>query len=302
MTDDDNEIKPMTLLIDENQRISTVFPEEHFTIKHELCGHPLFSIERLLKLSGSLPQDQIEWNAGDAAVSQDPGRTPMNGLSPEETVASIETNKSWLVMKNIEDDPEYREVLHACLAEVEEIAGKRLTGLGDRAGFVFLSSPGSVTPYHMDPEHNFLLQLQGTKTMNVFDQRDRTVVSEQEIESTYYGKGRHRNLEFRQDLESKGEAVTLQPGDALHVPIHAPHWVKNGDEVSVSFSITFRSDQSRRDVRLHSLNARLRRFGMQPPNVGKRKIRDDALDMMFRGALSVKKAVQRPGVQTGSES
>lgn len=283
----------MTLIIDQNKNIATVFPEQHFKIGHELAGHPLFTVDRLLELAKVLPKPQIEWNSGNASISQDPDMTPMNGLDPAQTVASIATNKSWLVMKNIESDLEYRDVLYGCLAEVEKIAGNRLTGLGDRTGFVFLSSPGSVTPYHMDPEHNFLLQLQGSKTMHVFDQTDRSVVSEEEIESTYYGEGKHRNLEFREELHSKANTVTLQPGEGIHVPIHAPHWVQNGEEVSISLSITFRSDQSRRDVRLHALNARMRRMGIKPSDVGRRKLRDNALDMMFRGAMSVKKVIKK---------
>ena len=32
-----------------------------------------------------------------------------------------------------------------------------------REAFIFISSPNTVTPYHMDPEYNFLLQIRGTK-------------------------------------------------------------------------------------------------------------------------------------------
>ena len=37
----------------------------------------------------------------------------------------------------------------------------------EREGFIFLSAPGSTTPAHTDPEHNFLLQVRGPKEMNV---------------------------------------------------------------------------------------------------------------------------------------
>ena len=36
-----------------------------------------------------------------------------------------------------------------------------------REAFLFLSAPNSVTPVHIDPEHNFLLQIRGQKDMNV---------------------------------------------------------------------------------------------------------------------------------------
>ena len=39
-------------------------------------------------------------------------------------------------------------------------------------GFIFVSSPDAVTPYHFDPEHNILLQLRGTKAMTLFPAGD----------------------------------------------------------------------------------------------------------------------------------
>ena len=52
------------------------------------------------------------------------------------------------------------------LDSIDRQVGRDLTKVR-RAGFIFLSAPGSITPVHIDPEHNFLLQIQGTKTINV---------------------------------------------------------------------------------------------------------------------------------------
>lgn len=274
---------------DDNNSLETRFPRSHFKLKHELLNNDLFSLDKLVELAGKIPQSQMEWNAGNAAISQDPDKTPGNGLSPEETIASIAENNSWLVLKNIQSDPVYDEVLNSLLDEIEQKAGKKLTGIDTRAGFVFVSSPGAVTPYHMDPEHNFLLQLRGSKTMYIWDPWDESVITQEHIENTYFGENAHRNLEHDPALDSKAEAMHLLPGDALHVPIHAPHWVKVGDEVSISISITFRSDQSRRDVRLHTLNARLRRMGMKPSVIGTHKAADQLKDFFVRSAVSAKR-------------
>ena len=45
------------------------------------------------------------------------------------------------------------------------------------------------------------------------------------------------------------------PGQAVHVPFMAPHWVRNGPEVSVSFSITWRSEWSYREEYAQRMNA-----------------------------------------------
>lgn len=282
----------MPLFSDPNNFINTNFPDDPFKIKHSLPENKLFDIESLVELARKLPAEQIEWNAGDANISQDPSKTPANGLSPEDTVRTIEQCKSWLVLKNIQTDAEYNLVFREYLDEIEAIAGSQVAGISDRAGFIFISSPNSITPFHMDPEHNFLLQLRGSKTLQVFDQRDRSVVTERNIESTYYGEKSHRNMEYKDSYASKGNSITLNSGEALHIPIHAPHWVQNGNAVSVSFSITFRSSRSRKAVRLYSLNARLREKGMAPSNVGTRPMLDNTKDLMIRTAIGAKRILR----------
>ncbi len=50
------------------------------------------------------------------------------------------------------------------------------------------------------------------------------------------GTGQHDLL-----FEAKSWTFDLQPGSGLHFPVTYPHWVKNADEVSISFSIAFRT-------------------------------------------------------------
>jgi hypothetical protein len=62
----------------------------------------------------------------------------------------------------------------------------------------------------------------------------------------------------------------MNPGDAVYVPPHAPHTVKNGPTASISFSITFRTPSLERLQRVSSINARMRRFGLSPKPPGRR--------------------------------
>jgi Cupin-like domain len=176
------------------------------------------------------------------------------------------------VLKYIERDPEYRQLLEECLAQVRVQTDTITPGMRHAEGFLFVTSPGSITSFHMDPEHNFLLQIQGTKQMTVFDGNDRSVLSETQLEN--FHSGAHRNIEFREELAAKGKAFTLQPGMGLHVPVTAPHWLKNGDAVSVSLSITFRSNRSVSTSRVYRINAKLRRYGLQPSPPGQSQFKD----------------------------
>lgn len=259
----------MTCLTVTPDTFDRCFPDYGFTIQHRLANLPEFGLDQLLDLSRQLPEDCVEYNTGTLIPGQGPTHTPRNGLSVQETIERIEQCKSWLVLKHVERDPRYKAVLDACLDEIYPHADRKLTGLHERAAFIFITSPGSVTPFHFDREHNFLLQVRGEKTMHQFDKHDRDILPETAIEDKYVDGSAHRNQVFRDEFQSKAQTFTLNPGDGLFVPINSPHWVQNGNEVSVSFSITFHSDQSDRLARLYKLNGILRRsLGINPTPVG----------------------------------
>ena len=260
--------------------MSRCYPERHFRCTHDLCGHPLLKIDALLELAKRLPASSIEYNAGDLPVSVDPTKTPTNGLSVEETIERIRDNKSWMALKYIEQDTDYGALLHQTLAEAISLAETHTPGIDKLEGYIFISSPGSVTPYHVDNEHNFLLQIHGSKTMHTWHRDDRDVLSEQELET--YHSGGHRNLTYRESLAARCTSYRLAPGEGVFQPVTAPHWVKNGDEVSVSLSVTFRSDSSVREADLYRMNARLRAIGITPAPVGKLDMRDNAKYLVAR--------------------
>lgn len=257
-------------------QLRTQFNRRPFHVRHSLVEHPLLQIPRLIELAKSMPADFIEYNSGQLALDQDPNLTPRNGLSAAETVARIRENNSWMVIKFIEHDPQYRELLNTLLDKVVTVTADIAPRAGRRYGFIFISSPGSVTPYHMDGEHNFLLQVQGTKSMHVWSPDDRYVCSDEQLEAFYSGNV-HRNMKYDDSFESSAFKLELSPGLGLHVPVTAPHWVKVGPEVSVSLSITYRSMLSDRAAFLHRTNARLRKHGMRPAPVGSRPIFENSL-------------------------
>lgn len=137
-----------------------------------------------------------------------------------------------------------------------------------REAFIFLSAPGSMTPSHTDPEHNFLLQVRGTKEMSVGrfpDGRTEQLVLEDAV------VGGHRNVSWEPAAQ---QPFPLGPGDGVYVPPHAPHLVRNGPTASVSLSITFRTATTEQAGRVHALNARLRKLGLSPHPPGRDAGRD----------------------------
>ncbi len=248
------------------------FPNQGFKIQHRLSNHPLLELPRLEKLIHFLPQDKVEYHSGAVGFTVEKKTYPSNGLSISDTIRRIEEVPSWVAVRNVEADPEYRELLHGLLAEVRA----QMTGLpcerwmGDMHrlyAFIFISSPGTVTPCHVDDEHSFLMQVRGSKRIALWDEDDRSVMSEEQAESMlefFHDEKYDCYLPYKDEYLPRATMFDLTPGEALHFPFGAPHWVTNGNEVSISFSITYRSLMAEQQAIVYHMNKKLRRVGMQP--------------------------------------
>jgi hypothetical protein len=247
-------------------RFSAHYPEAPHKLPHGLRGHRLLELEALARLAERLPDSAIEYNRGDLPIGVD-GKPERPALSIAETIRSIAENGSWAVLKNIEQDRAYGELLRDLLDELRpEIEAKTGRMLLTQA-FVFVSSPGAVTPYHFDPEHNILLQLRGTKTMTQFPAGDPHYAPDEVHEG--YHTGGARELVWRDELLAGGKEFRIAPGEGLFVPVMAPHFVRNGDEPSISLSITWRSEWSFAEADARAFNGVLRRFGLRPRRPGR---------------------------------
>ncbi len=235
------------------------------SVSHRLVDHPLLDLEVIAGLAERLPEESIEQNLGDLPTVVDPDEVEKSELPVGEIARTIDTNGCWMVLKNIEQDPEFNALLDELLDDVNPLVAERDGGMTGREGFIFLSAPDSVTPSHTDPEHNFLLQVRGTKSMVVGQYPDAST-KQIELEHTFAGGG-NRNIEWE---PQNPQTFDLRPGDGVYVPPHAPHWVKNGPSASVSLSITFQTEANERTIRIHSLNAKLRRLGLSPSPPGHR--------------------------------
>lgn len=259
----------MTAIFDSvtRQLFAANYPETPHKLHHALRDHELLTIDALARLGEALPSASVEYNKGDLPVGIDPALVPANGLSIGDTIRMVETSGSWAVLKNIEQVPEYQALLMGLLTELKPHIEAKTGRMLKPQGFVFVSSPNAVTPYHFDPEHNILLQLRGTKVMTQFPAGDPRFAPDETHEG--YHTGGHRNLVWRDELAAGGTEWSLKPGEALFVPVMAPHHVKNGPAVSISLSITWRSDWSFAEADARAFNGVLRKVGVEPAAPGR---------------------------------
>ena len=223
-----------------------LFERMPFKVTHEFTENSWFSRDRILDLADALPQASVEYNLADIPVSQPVTSLPDNNLSLRETIENIETCGSWVLLKSVEQYGDYAELLEQCLEEIGDKLGLRVEEMLSPRSFLFLTSSGGVTPFHFDPEHNFLLQIEGCKKIQIFEPFDRSIVSDRQLRD--FAAGAHRNLPFRESFAERGEWFDFSAGEGVYIPFLAPHWVKNSGSVSVSFSISFETPRTRQKL------------------------------------------------------
>src|SRR3977135_2185178 len=263
-----------------NEALRRIFPLKPVAIRHRLSGHPLLTLPRIAQLASQLPGHSVECNSGRCPISQDPDAIPSVDLDPVEVVKSIETAGAWMVLKRVENSPEDRAMLEDTLLSVARARGFNSlldAGFEQVEGFLFVSSPNSTTPFHLDSEDNFFVHIHGEKFFPSFDNSDRAIVGDDEIERSMT---KHRNLKYDDRFAPRGTEFHLFAGDGCYVPYQWPHWVRTADTHSISMAITWKTREVRRLNDLHFFNSMLRgvRLPQQPP--GRRPLRD-ALKLAF---------------------
>lgn len=260
------------------------FPLRPFAIRHTLAGNPSFSLPRIVELVRELPRDQIEYNSGKADIDQDPDSVALIDLDPEEVVRRIETCGAWMVLKRVETHAAYRALIEEALLSVVRSLGHaslKEAGFADVRGFLFVSSPNSTTPFHIDSEDNFFVQIHGEKFFNIYDNCDRSIASEEAIEHSI---AKHRNVPYDKAFDIKCTSYRLLPGEGVFVPYQWPHWVRTADNHSISLAITWKTEKVRKRNDILVFNSMLRGLGLpqQPP--GKRPVLDAVKLAVFRTA------------------
>jgi hypothetical protein len=272
------------LLLVDADMFDAYFDRHPFKISHSLVNHPLLQLPRLVELARSLDRPILYFkgnqsiNQVDVDESGEAKRTFLDRefsrpeLSATETIAQIESCQAWLQIRDIGSDPEYAKLLAELIDEFRGPSERVAPGLSAPRADIFVSSPGATTPFHLDEEHNFLLQIRGTKRMSIANGFDPQVVDRECLSSYFRGNG--ELVPFGPHLEQQSTVVELSPGEGVHVPPCFPHWVQNGDAVSISLGVLWYSDVTARRRYLYRVNAWMEQAGLKPSEPGKHPVSD----------------------------
>jgi hypothetical protein len=235
-----------------------VFARRSLAVHHELVDHPLFTMEAIAELADRLPPDSVRRERGDLPLVNRDGYVDVGQGPPSATILDVERNGFRISLRDIQQAPEYAELINHCLDEAERIVEDREGGMRRRTGYLFITAPASNTPMHFDPEHSFLLQVRGVKHVSVAAFED-DAVRQRELDR-YYDDAQ---CDFPA-MQEVAEDFRLDPGVGVYLPSFVPHWVTTEAGVSISFSIPFYTEFSERAEYVNRINHRLRKLHLSP--------------------------------------
>jgi len=265
-------------------------------LTHALSDHPLLQIDALVEL-GKRQQARKLVRTHNAAATAGTSFADAPNLHPNPkdaaaTLAEIEKAQAWMSLLNVQADPVYRALIDEVLEDVRPVVDRKDPGMCYRAGWIFVSSPNAVTPFHMDHEHNFILQIRGTKKLYTWDPFDRVVVSERGQE-LFHDQHSRELVVWSDAWRERARVFDLEPGLGGYMPSTTPHMVENGPTPSVTISFTYYTDATRERELLYRGNARLRRLGVEPRPVGSSPTRDRVAHAVLSGFTSARNFVRK---------
>lgn len=263
-------------LLPDNGEFVKKFNRTDFMFDHGLAHHPLFELQSLYELAQRIPkyQDFVYWQNGRVKVDDKWGVNRAPRLSLEDTIKGIAHNDSLVILKHADQDPVFGPVLQEILQRIWSFTPpESQADIQVGESLIFLNSPGRKTAYHLDLESNFLLQVTGEKLIHVFDCTDRSVTPHMELENFCSGDGNGAIYKPAREVDAHFHRLTA--GHGVHFPSMGPHWVQNGDEVSISININFDlASIHHRLRRVYRVNRVMRRLGIEPTDPGKSPVRD----------------------------
>jgi hypothetical protein len=269
------------------KEFSDCFRRKPFLFSHNLNSDDLFSTQSVEKLAEIWSRDNTksgffyldrkfrEWGSEDHKASL------------VEAFRHSDLSRMRMKLSFIHTQPKYDKVLETMTQELSELTHVDLSK-EYRAPMetLFLTSPNEFTPYHIDSEDSFLLQIQGTKTIYIFDGSDKEILKDLDIEK-YWAQN---EIAFREEIRSRGVCFDMVPGTGVHIPMHFPHMVESGPTSSMSLSIGYESIAFDRD--LFRVNHQLRKLGLNPTPPGKSKVIDNTKMAVFTGAKTISKTLK----------
>ncbi len=267
-------------------------------VQHTLATNTLFQLPALAKLAERVaarenphhPKGDLYFDQGIEDANTKPDLHDQAKADIAELVEEIEKGQTWIILKHIEREPGYREVFESCICDILDLTGRNIVkSIKWFEAILFITSPNRVTKYHIDRECSWLLQIHGDKDIHIFDRADKDVLPDDELEQ--YWVVNNLSAVYKPQYESRAMVYHMRPGTGVHSPVNTPHWLQNGNNVSVSLSINFQFHEYAWE-NLFKANYYLRRAGLIPTPPGKYPLADRIKSRAYTAVQSMRRSIK----------
>lgn len=258
-------------------------PRKVMRLRHNYSEHPLLSIDALAQLAERLYKKntgQVKFISKDTKL--DSKFNTLTKIQDQKSIADVFQNisnpGSWIALYAIQTEPEYKKLVWDIVNSVEGKWKNLEPGVFFVDGYVFISSPPSVTPFHIDRENNFLLQIRGKKGFGVWNPSEREVISEEAIEDWIVSSSLAK-VKYQPDfLNYAAVNDVLEAGEGIYMPSTAPHMTHAEPELatddspySITIGVVFYTKNTRKLAYIYTTNRLLRKLSLvpKPPNLNK---------------------------------
>nr|BDT29341.1 cupin-like domain-containing protein [Bacteriovorax sp. HI3] len=249
-----------------------------FGFSHNLANHPSLSFENLSRVITTMPEEKVMFSKGLNDLNKDFEQVLVDGkkgFDLHEVIETIRTGNAYIAVRNPELDPSFKDIFEGICHDVGEFMKKNGTGTKplEPMLWLFIASPGSITPFHFDRYSNFIMQIRGSKELAVFPPRVEEVISSKELES--YIDNKPAYPEWNEEKDKHAHKFNFKSGEAVHIPYTSGHYVKNGmDDISITISVFYHTEETLGWSKAMMVNNRMRRMGITPKAVGKSALLD----------------------------
>lgn len=258
---------------------------EPFRLNHKIAESPALTMENLTNVILELPQENVMFSKELSNLSTNFEAVLVDGkknLDLKEVVETLRTSNSYIAVRSPELHPSFHELYKDIVKDVE--AFMKANNTGDKAIvpslWLFIASPGAVTPFHFDRFSNFIMQIRGSKELAVFPPGVEEVISAKDTEA-YIDWG-NQTPKWRDELDIYAHKFNFKAGEAVHIPFTSGHYVKNGNEdISITLSIFYHTNETLEWTKAMRLNNRMRNFGLAPSPVREFKRKDKLKAKVF---------------------
>lgn len=251
-------------------------------VEHNYHLHPLLQLDSLEALAKRLvATNQCRFIQHELKVDSvfDHKESSADGRSIEEVFRRIEEPGSWIALYGVDSDPTYKKFVWEVLKSADHLVDN-WDKIFDVKGYIFISAPPSVVPFHIDRENNFWLQIHGKKKLNLWDRNLKPVIDP--VVERFIMDGNLEQVVLKEELMATTLEYNCGPGEGVYFPSTTPHmtqtensWVRPGDGVVVSVGFTFFTPVTRKEAYIHNFNGFLRhQFGLNPAPPRQSKFKD----------------------------